>query len=206
MVKTIGIAVTLFILLGVATLSGCATMDKSECTSANWEIIGFEDGAAGRSGSYVGQHRSACAEYGVSPDLRSYLTGHKRGLIQYCNYQSGFSLGNQGRSFSNICDGQKGNEFSQGYKKGSQLYALRSEIRQFEQRFANLQDRQLHLTQEIQQKEDLIVAGHTSMRERRVLLQEIDQMRSERDEVEHEIALLEAELVRLRANYERRSS
>ncbi len=53
-------------------VTGCATMDKSECEQADWRIIGLEDGAEGRPVSYIGRHRKACAEYGIKPNLALY--------------------------------------------------------------------------------------------------------------------------------------
>ena len=37
--------------------TGCATMGKDECLSADWRTIGFEDGAGGYPASRIGQYR-----------------------------------------------------------------------------------------------------------------------------------------------------
>ena len=64
------------ILFALIQMSGCATLNESECQSANWEIIGLEDGSKGRNTSYIGEHREACSEYRIAPDLTSYIKGH----------------------------------------------------------------------------------------------------------------------------------
>ena len=37
----------------VGSLSGCASLSKSECLNANWEDIGIRDGANGQSEEYL---------------------------------------------------------------------------------------------------------------------------------------------------------
>ena len=59
----------LFSAFTIFFVASCATMSESECEEADWEIIGLEDGAQGHPLSHIGQHRKACAEYGVKPDL-----------------------------------------------------------------------------------------------------------------------------------------
>ena len=56
-------------LIGLLLITGCASLDKQECRLADWRMIGYEDGAAGRSGTRIGDHRAACAQHGVIPDM-----------------------------------------------------------------------------------------------------------------------------------------
>ena len=73
-------AVFLFILI----VSGCATLNEEECLTANWQIIGLEDGSEGHLETYLGKHREACAKYGVTPDLEQYRIGHAEGVQSFC--------------------------------------------------------------------------------------------------------------------------
>ena len=41
----------------LALLQGCATLDKDECMLADWRLIGYEDGVAGKSAAAVGEYR-----------------------------------------------------------------------------------------------------------------------------------------------------
>jgi hypothetical protein len=184
-------------------MTGCATMDRSECQVANWEIIGLEDGASGRPSSYIGQHRSACAEHAISPNLNLYMKGHKRGLVQYCTYQSGFNLGERGRGLSNVCAETNGKEFSRGYNKGKQFYVLLAKINQYKSSITHHHNELAQIEKDIKLKEDTIVAGQTSYTQRRLLLDEIKNLRSEADEIEHELSSLESQLFRAEERYAR---
>src|SRR3989337_3049438 len=84
-------------------LSACATMDRNECLTVDWQTVGFEDGVAGYSGDRIGQHRKACAKHGVTPDLTAYQAGREEGLREYCVPANGFRLGSQGGSYSGMC-------------------------------------------------------------------------------------------------------
>ncbi|TQV81508.1 DUF2799 domain-containing protein [Aliikangiella coralliicola] len=203
MYRSFGVLITLIFVCLLAFLTGCATLNQSECQVANWEIIGLEDGSAGRPSSYVGQHRSACAEYGIVPDLDKYLLGHKKGLRQFCTYQNGFNLGNQGRSFSNVCPQELAGEFRRGFDRGYQFYGLRSEIGQLKSSIASHHDRLHHISTKIQRHEDTIIAGNTSVESRRRLLNEIEELRHEQDDIEHELPQLERRLFELEDQYER---
>ena len=79
--------------LPVLFAGGCATMNKSECQTADWTMIGMEDGSRGRLSSYIGNHRSACAKFGITPDLDSYQSGHEQGVRHYCTGRNGFARG-----------------------------------------------------------------------------------------------------------------
>lgn len=103
------------------TLSACATMDRDECLTVDWRTVGFEDGVAGHSGDRIGQHRKACAEYGVTPDLTAYQAGRDEGLHEYCVPANGFRLGSQGGSYGGVCPTDVEVGFIDAYQSGRQL-------------------------------------------------------------------------------------
>jgi hypothetical protein len=126
------------VLLGLA-VSGCATLDKNECQSADWESIGYEDGTRGYAASRIGNHRSACAKHGITPDLALYTTGRDKGLGQFCRANIGYRTGASGRVYLNVCPASAEPEFLAGYQYGQHVYktnsrirSLKSEIRQQE--------------------------------------------------------------------------
>jgi ribosome modulation factor len=90
-----------FLLVLAAT--GCASMSKEECLTADWRTVGFHDGAAGRGADNIGDHRQACAEFGVVPNLDRYLEGRKSGLKEYCRSSRGYQEGLSGRSYGGVC-------------------------------------------------------------------------------------------------------
>ena len=63
--------------LGLVGLVGCAGMSASECQLADWEAVGYEDGARGSSSDQFGTHRKNCAKHDVAPDFKAggRLTG-----------------------------------------------------------------------------------------------------------------------------------
>lgn len=109
-------------------MSGCATMDREECLTVDWRTVGFEDGSRGYSGDRIGQHRKACAEYGVTPDLTAYQQGRAEGLREYCVPANGFRLGSQGASYGGICPADLDPAFVDAYQSGRQLYTLESRL------------------------------------------------------------------------------
>ncbi|MDH4317176.1 MAG: DUF2799 domain-containing protein [Desulfobulbaceae bacterium] len=114
----------------VLLTNGCATMNESECRHADWRIIGMEDGASGKQSSHIGRHRSACAKYGVIPNLNQYLLGYDQGLVQYCTEQSGYSVGKSGEDYNGICPQGSEALFLEGYRRGREIYLLQQEIQE----------------------------------------------------------------------------
>ena len=125
-----------FLTIGAVSIlivfQGCATMDQSECQTANWEIVGLEDGSAGRATSYLGEHRSACAEYRISPDLDAYLKGHARGVSQYCNYDRGYSTAIRGGQPNSICGRSQHQPYFAGIEYGREAYQYVRQINDLE--------------------------------------------------------------------------
>jgi hypothetical protein len=70
-------------------LSSCASLSKDECLYADWQIVGYEDDAAGRGSRRMGDHRKACADHAVEPDKAAYDGGYNEGLQMFCIYDRG---------------------------------------------------------------------------------------------------------------------
>lgn len=104
-------------------LAGCSsTMSKDECRTVDWRTIGYEDGVAGRSGGQIGQHRQACAEYGVTPDLDAYRAGRADGLREYCQPHNGYRAGVSGDVYYDVCPADLAPAFVAQYDAGHELY------------------------------------------------------------------------------------
>ena len=93
----------LYSLILLIPLTACASLSEDECRAGDWATIGFEDGAQGRDAAFIGEHREACAEYGIAPDLNAWLAGRERGLLSYCTVDRAYSLGRSGRPVANVC-------------------------------------------------------------------------------------------------------
>jgi ribosome modulation factor len=98
------------------------TMNKDECRSVDWRTVGYEDGVAGRSGERIGEHRRACAQHGVTPDLNAYLTGREHGLREYCQPHNGYRAGVNGATYYDACPADLAPAFEQAYDSGRELY------------------------------------------------------------------------------------
>lgn len=109
-------------------LAGCATMNEDECRSADWYSVGFEDGAHGRAINYIGNHREACAEYGISPRADHYQDGWNEGIRRYCTPRNGYQAGMSGRSYGAQCPADLAREFSAAYQYGKRIYLLNRDI------------------------------------------------------------------------------
>ena len=95
---------SLLIALSTLLLGACAAkMSKDECRTVDWRTVGYEDGVAGQPGDRIGEHRRACAEYGVTPDLNAYLAGRTAGLREYCQPHNGYRAGANGYTYFDTC-------------------------------------------------------------------------------------------------------
>ncbi|MBB1488185.1 DUF2799 domain-containing protein [Oceanospirillum sediminis] len=125
-IKLLAVAASLLL------LAGCSAMNKEECLSADWRLIGLQDGERGERLSQVGEYRKQCSEYGVTPDQDRYATGREEGLKSYCTKQSGFVNGKRDDKYKGVCPAESHDEFMAGYKIGQEYYAVQSEISELE--------------------------------------------------------------------------
>ena len=113
---------TLTPLLLLLLLSNCAVMNESECVAADWRTVGMEEGLKGKSALTIGGYRKACAEYGITPDLHAYQTGHLQGLKQYCSPQKAYQMGTHGQILPNICPSNIHPNFLSKHHQGLKIY------------------------------------------------------------------------------------
>ncbi len=184
-------------------VSGCATLNESECKTANWEIIGLEDGSQGKPTSYIGQHRKACSEYSIAPDLKAYMKGHQQGLKQFCTEQNGYQQGVRGKAISQVCTGELAVIFARGHQRGLHVYQAASELRAMQSKIDSLYHRldEIESTRKVYEEE--LIRNGTSEYRRRELLNDIKQLERESESILIEIDYLKPELERLERNYHR---
>lgn len=194
--------IILTILIVLAMPQGCATLDKDECMLADWRLIGYQDGVAGKSASQVGEYREDCAKHAVVPDLNAYRAGRQQGLQEYCTASNGFRLGNAGHGFTAVCPSALEGIFRDGYNSGRELYLARSavnrthsHINQRKQTLSNLEDNRA------QKLADLVADGLKSD-QRVMILYELSELQQEMNSVEEEIADLEYDLANQQARLE----
>ena len=107
----------------LVVLTGCASLSKNECLSANWEDIGVRDGANGQPEEYLIRHSTACAKVNVAPDRGAWLHGRERGLERYCVPQRMYNIGEYNGSFDvGICRNFDQDRLVDAYEKGREVH------------------------------------------------------------------------------------
>ena len=110
-------------------LTACSqTMSRDECKTVDWRTVGYEDGVAGRAGDRIGEHRKACAEYGVKPNLSAYQAGRTEGLREYCQPHNGCRYGAEGRNYYGSCPADLAAAFVEAYDAGHELYVREQRV------------------------------------------------------------------------------
>lgn len=124
------------LLLGsVLMLNGCAIMSKSECMSANWGLIGQNDGFNG-NGSFMQKRAQACMKHNTILDNDAYARGYKKGLKNYCNPQTIFDYALQGKGTYQSCPMEMQNNLRPYYNAANNYYAANSKLKSLEDTIA----------------------------------------------------------------------
>ncbi len=189
-------------LLFLIGFTGCATLNESECKTANWEIIGLEDGSQGRPTSYIGQHRQACAEYQVAPDLDAYLKGHTAGLRQFCTADKGYQQAVNGQANKQICPGDLAQDFNSGYAQGMKVFKLAAEVRKVRSEMYDHEKRLDEIKELNKIMEEELVGQNTTETRRRALLKDIKELERETEALHIELDDLSRILRRLENRHE----
>src|SRR3954468_8807040 len=123
----------------VGSLSGCASLSKSECLSADWEDIGIRDGANGQPEEYLIQHAKACAKVNVIPDRGAWQHGRERGLARYCVPQRAYSAGEYGNGFDvYMCENFDQDRLTDAWRKGHEVNRLSNELGSIDGEIGNI--------------------------------------------------------------------
>tara|TARA_R110002126_G_scaffold85942_2_gene207613 strand:- start:2244 stop:2867 length:624 start_codon:yes stop_codon:yes gene_type:complete len=182
------------IMLALAALHGCASMDKSQCLTADWRTIGFEDGANGKPETAISTYRQDCADHGVTPDLSAYRLGHRLGSENFCTQRNGFNVGLRGASYQGSCPANLAEQFLSGYQDGQQLYGLQQAVNSARSAI-DRQHRQIsNLEKQIAINTELLVADGLVRDERIRLLNEIEALKAEHFDLINLLPELEAQL------------
>lgn len=121
--------------------TGCAGGVKEvACTGQNWAGFGYKMGAEGRSVHEFDGHRSACGNNLEKGALKAYLDGYTRGIIEYCTYENGFSVGSKNQSISENCPLELRGSYTKGYNLGKFEFA--EKMRQMKNQVDEAESRQ----------------------------------------------------------------
>ncbi|MEO1251936.1 MAG: DUF2799 domain-containing protein [Pseudomonadota bacterium] len=186
---------TVFVGLFVAgILSGCASMSREECVTADWRAIGYEDGAAGLPVSAVSGRRAICAKKAkVTVDMAAYMAGRDRGLDVYCEPGNGYAVGSRGGAYNGVCAGALEDRFLAAYETGRRLFDLQAAVSSI-----NGQIRQAHydlrsVEHRMAETEVSIISPGFSAQERITMLAELKQLAEDKGAIEASLDALNRE-------------
>lgn len=175
-------------------LQGCATLDRDECKLADWRLIGYQDGVAGKSAARVGEYREDCAKHAVVPDLDAYRAGREEGLQQYCIASNGYRLGNAGRGFAAVCPTALEDDFREAYNAGRKLYLARSAVNKTHSQLKQHKRTLTNLEDDRAQKLAALIADDLKADQRVMIVYELNELQQEMNSVEDELVDLEHDL------------
>ena len=166
-------------------------MSPQACLAADWQAIGYEDGADGKSAGRFGRHREACAEHGITADFAAYRFGHDEGAAFFCRPYNGYRLGTQGYRYGGICPSALEPAFLDAHADGYELYTLQTNLRQIGKQLDRTKQRADELEHIIANISAHLIAPKLAVTERAALAVDLKQFAEERGEVEVSIRHLE---------------
>ena len=192
---------------GTLLLAACsATMTKDECRAVDWRTVGYEDGVAGRSGERIGQHRKACAEYGVAPDLDAYRAGRADGLREYCQPRNGYRAGVNGAEYYDSCPADLAPAFVEAYDSGRELFVRTRRVTDAESEIAHRRREIARLEDDVARRTFVLISETATPEERtqgvldtKQAAERIGRLKAEIRELEKERARYAQELDAYRA-------
>jgi hypothetical protein len=185
--------VSAFILI-ILSLAGCATMDKDECLVADWRLIGYQDGAQGKSAATIGSYRKDCADYHVAPDLDAYQVGRREGLLQYCVPANGYRLGVAGRAYNAVCPAGVERSFRAAYNTGHDIYQARSRVNSTHSLINSKQQAIQSMEADKQDKLSEMIQEGLSSEQRVLLLYNVTNIEKDIHATNSDISVLERDL------------
>lgn len=183
-------------------LANCKTLTQEECLSANWEVIGFEDGALGKPSSFVERHQDTCSKFKVEPNLQVYLQGHAQGLNRYCTYQSGMVLAKNGSDYNLVCSANVFREFKKGFERGKNILSVQQQIQQVHSTVNQQANRLTEIDLLTKLKQNQLSEQSLLDEQLRLLKSEINKLQLEKQNLVTEIPYLRKQLVELQKRHD----
>jgi ribosome modulation factor len=191
-------AIGLTVLLGACS----SQMSKDECRTVDWRTVGYEDGVAGRPGDRIGEHRRACAEHGITPDLNAYLAGRAEGLKEYCQPHNGYRAGASGRTYYDVCPADMSVAFEQAYDEGRALFVREQRVRDADEQIEAKRQEIRRLEDRIAARAFDVVDASATPEERTQAVLDTKQAAERIGRLKAEVAELEKERARYQAELE----
>ncbi|GAB6192523.1 hypothetical protein JCM39068_22720 [Desulfocastanea catecholica] len=175
-------------------------MGKNECLNAQWQSVGYEDGAKGYDASRIGEYRKSCAEYNVSPDLEAYMQGRTQGLAQWCTPSNGYYQGTRGAIYNGVCPEALESDFEFAMSEGRAVYDYSRKIQDQEMLIARLHGQYRAIEEQISFMEEELIRNQGSPHRRRALLDGIRAAERDRELLRYDISEADFALNEMRRN------
>lgn len=106
--------------LCITLLVGCGGNVKPvACTGVDWTSLGQTTATSGKSVRTFDAYRDQCGSNLEEGAMDSYLDGYTKGIIEYCTFENGYSLGSLNRSVEATCPLEVRSGFERGYAQGT---------------------------------------------------------------------------------------
>ena len=188
--------------LATLIMSGCASMSSDECMTADWNAVGYEDGARGYTTERFSNHRKACANHGVTPSFADYQAGREKGLVEYCQPGRGFDVGASGGRYYGVCSVNLEPDFLDAYNVGRHLYTLRANVNSASSQISSKENEMDRIDDEIREKEAALIASETTIEQRILILADLKDLSERTGTLATEIEHLYEERARNRVELE----
>jgi hypothetical protein len=190
----------LFVSITALLISGCASMGKDECLHADWQIIGYEDGARGYAGTRIGVHRKACAKHGIAPDMAAYEAGRLKGLQEWCTPRNGYRLGLKGNRYNGVCPQSLESPFIEAMGRGRAVHGYEKQVQKARQELKEMRAGLEAMDTDLQAMKAELISDDTTPRRRLMLLGEIRKLEADRDLHINDIEDMEDQVADMQAN------
>ncbi len=114
-------------------LTACATtggIKPEQCTSADWQGIGYQDGLLGHNANFIYNHAKRCAKAGVTPNQVLWEQGRQNGLKRYCTPLRAYQLGREGINYNNVCPPEQMLDLLKAHDEGYMNYQREATLNQ----------------------------------------------------------------------------
>ncbi|MGI9284122.1 MAG: DUF2799 domain-containing protein [Pseudomonadales bacterium] len=177
-------------------------MNQSECLTADWQAVGYEDGARGQPLSFIGKHRKACAKHGVAPDMAKYDAGRHAGLQEFCTPGNGFSQGRSGKPLRGVCPTNLAIDYNRAYQQGRRIYVAAASVRTIQNDIEKQETHLADIEQRIADTEEQLVSDGLQSHTRRELLDELKALTYDYELAERKLVALGQHLNHEQRNFD----
>lgn len=177
----------LFALLTVALISGCATMNQTECLSADWYAVGRVDGEKGASRDEYLRHSEACAKHGIVPDKTTYQEGYDHGIEDFCTPANGYENGRKGYNYKGACPADLEAAFLLGYQQGKALHVASQRVAEYDSAIQERSQRINNMGYQIYRYEEILASRDSNDQQRQQALLRIRYLQRDMQYLRREI-------------------